>query len=144
MGCAARGERIARHNHLRDALYSTAASAHLAPLREERALIPGEAGRPADVMLPHYEAGRHLLLDVTVVSSLQAGLVDRAAELPGHALQHRHAEKWRKYGEACQAEGMIFRAMTLEVLGGMHEATVSTVKRLGQSLARAGGQRRGR
>ena len=90
-------------------------------------------------MLPHYEAGRHLLLDVTVVSSLQAGLVDRAAELPGHALQHRHAEKWRKYGETCQAEGMVFRAMTFEVLGGMHEATVSTVKRLGQSLARAGG-----
>ena len=38
---------------------------------------------------------------------------------------------------------MVFRAMTFEVLGGMHEATVSTVKRLGQSLARAGGQEEG-
>ena len=43
-----------------------------------------------------------------------------------------------RYGEACQVEGMVFRAMTLEVLGGMHKAIVSTVRRLGQSLARAG------
>ena len=46
-----------------------------------------------------------------------------------------------RYGEACQVEGMVFRAMTLEVLGGMHEA--STVRRLGQSLARARGQKEG-
>ena len=48
-----------------------------------------------------------------------------------------------RYGEACQVEDMVFRAMTLEVLGGMHEAIVSTVRRLGQSLARAGGQKEG-
>ena len=48
-----------------------------------------------------------------------------------------------RYGEACQVEGMVFRAMTLEVLGGMHEAIVSTVRRLGQSLARDGGQNEG-
>ena len=101
VGCAARGERIARHNHLRDALYHTAVSAQLAPAREQQALLPGENSRPADVMLPHFEGGRHLLLDVSVVSSLQAQLVDRAATEPGHALQHRYAEKLRKYGEAC-------------------------------------------
>ena len=38
---------------------------------------------------------------------------------------------------------MVFRAMTLEVLGGMRKATVSTVRRLGQSLARAWGQKEG-
>ena len=55
IGCASQGERIARHNHLRDALYHTAQSASLVPLREERALLPGLAGdrRPADVLLPN-------------------------------------------------------------------------------------------
>ena len=48
-----------------------------------------------------------------------------------------------RYGEACQVKGMVFRAMTLEVLGGMHKAIVSTVRRLGQSLARARGQKEG-
>ena len=45
------------------------------------------------------------------------------------------------YVEACQVKGMVFRAMIIAVLGGMHEAIVSTVRRLGQSLARAGGQK---
>ena len=48
-----------------------------------------------------------------------------------------------RYGEACQVKGMVFRAMTLEVLGGMHKAIVSTVRRLGQSLARVRGQKEG-
>ena len=142
VGCASQGERIARHNHLRDALYHTAVSAHLAPIREDRALLPRihNQARPADVMLPHYAGGLHLALDISVVSSLQAQLVDRAATEPGHALQHRFNEKWRKYGEACQTEGIVFQPMPVEVLGGLHEASVSIVKRLGQSLARAGGQ----
>ena len=38
---------------------------------------------------------------------------------------------------------MVFRTLVMEVLGGMSEATVSTVKRLGQCLARAGGQEEG-
>ena len=58
--------------------YHTAVSASLAPLKEERALLPGTDGRPADVLLPNFAGGRHAALDVTVVSSLQAQLVDRA------------------------------------------------------------------
>ena len=87
-------------------MYNTAASAHLAPLKEERALLPGGV-RPADVLLPHFAAGgRHMAVDVCVVSSLQAQLVDRAAAEPGAALQHRYQQKWDKYGEACLAEGI--------------------------------------
>ena len=52
VSCASQGERIAWHNYLRDALYNTAVSAHLAPLKEERALLPGGV-RPADVLLPN-------------------------------------------------------------------------------------------
>ena len=71
VGCASQGERIARHNHLRDALYHTAVSAHLAPLREERALLPGvhSQARPADVMIPHLAGGLHLAVDISIVSS---------------------------------------------------------------------------
>ena len=142
VGCASQGERIARHNHLRDALFHTAVSAQLAPFREERALLTGmQNARPADVMIPRFGVGgRHLCLDVSVVSSLQSQLVDRAAEEPGYALEHRSREKWNKYGEACQAEGLEFQALPLEVLGGWGDGAVKTIKRLGQALARAGGQ----
>ena len=41
ISCGYEGERISRHNHLRDAIYQTAVQACLGPSREERALIPG-------------------------------------------------------------------------------------------------------
>ena len=94
---------MARQNHLRDALYHTALSVMLAPHSEENALLPGVEARPADVLVPHLIGGRHACIDVCVVSPLQAMFVEKAGTEPGHALRQRHQQKWRKYGEACQA-----------------------------------------
>ena len=64
-------EKIEQHNHLIVALINTAASAHLAPLKEEL-LLPGAHGhgdRPADVLLPNFASiGQHMAVDVCVVS----------------------------------------------------------------------------
>ena len=49
MVCGTGGERIARHNALRDAIHDTAAAAGLAPQKEGRALLPGTKRRPADM-----------------------------------------------------------------------------------------------
>ena len=115
IACASQGERIARHNHLRNAIFHTAVSASLAPLREERALLPGIEQRPADVLLPNFSGGLHCCVDVCVVSSLQTQLVAGAAEEAGYALQHRYTQKWDKYGPACQAEGLVFQPVPVEV-----------------------------
>ena len=80
-----------------------------------------------------------MAVDVCVVSSLQAQLVGRAAAEQGHALTHRYNQKWDKYGEACAAEGVAFQPLPYEVLGGVHEAAASVIKKLGQALARSGG-----
>ena len=69
--------------------------------------------------------------------------VEKAGTEPGHALRQRHQKKWRKYGEACQAEGMSFQPVALETLGGWHEGGVAVVNRPGQALARATGQEEG-
>ena len=69
--CAFGGERIARHNSLRDALHSTAAEAGLAPMKEGRALLPGTDKRPADIFIPHWAGGLDAALDVTVTHPLQ-------------------------------------------------------------------------
>ena len=84
--------------------------------------------------------GKHLPVDVCVVSSLQSKMVCRAAEEPGYAAQTRYAEKWTKYGDLCQAEGLVFQPVPIKVLGGFHEASVRLVKGLGQGLARSSGQ----
>ena len=71
ISCGSDGERIARHNHLRDVLYQTAVSAALAPTKEDRALLPGTDARPADVFIPHWTHGKDTALDVTVVNHMQ-------------------------------------------------------------------------
>ena len=71
IACGGQGERIMRHNDLRDILFNTASKAWLHPAKEEQALLPGTHCRPADVFLPHWSSGRDTALDITVVSSLQ-------------------------------------------------------------------------
>ena len=71
MCCGTGGERIARHNHLRDAVFDTAVAAGLGPVKEGTFLLPGCDRRPADVLLPNWAQGRDAALDVTVVTPLQ-------------------------------------------------------------------------
>ena len=103
-------------------------------------MIPG-GDRPADVLVPHFAVGgRHMAIDVCVVSSLQAQLVERASTDPCHALNYRYQQKWAKYGEACSGEGISFQPLPFEVLGGIHDAASKVISKLGQALARSSGQ----
>ena len=143
ISCGSQGERISRHNHLRDALYYTAVSASLGPTREDRALLPGIEQRPADVLIPHWSGGQDAALDVTVVNPLQIQTTERSAVEPGYALQWRYSQKWSKYGDLCKSEGIDFQALVVSTLGGWHEVATRTIRKLGQALARANGQEEG-
>ena len=140
MCCGSGGERISRHNHLRDHLHETAAAAGLGPVREVRFLIPGEDSRPADVLLPNWIAGQDAALDVTVVNPCQAATVIGAATTAGHALSHAYTRKMRGAADACQQQGVTFLPIVVESFGGWHEAAVREVERLGAALARQSGQ----
>ena len=140
ISCGSKGERIARHNHLRDHLYHTAVCSALSPTREDRAIIPGSDSRPADVLIPNWSGGKDTALDVTVVNPLQTALVNRAATTPGHALTVRFNEKMTKHGEGCRQAGMVFIPMVVETLGGWHESAILQIKKLGAALARHTGE----
>ena len=137
VSCASQGERILRHNHLRDALYHMAVSASLGPTREDRALLPGVDQRPADILLPLWAGGQDCALDITVVSPFQQQALEKASVEPGYALTMRYDQKWRKYGELCRAEGIVFEPLPIETLGGWGDSAVRVLKKLGQALARA-------
>ena len=139
ISCGSQGERIARHNHLRDAIYAMASSAHLAPTKEDRALLPNCDGRPADVLIGHFEAGLHAALDISVINPMQTATVNRAAVEPGFAANMRHEQKLAKYGDRCLAEGIKFCPIVCESTGRWHREAVSILKRIGQALARARG-----
>ena len=96
LSCAQYGDRIARHNLLRDILFETAASAALAPAREVRHLLPGREARPADILLPRWSNGKDAALDVTVTSSLASSHVAGAAASAGAALRKPTQGKCRE------------------------------------------------
>ena len=83
IGCSHEGERIYRHNVIRDAIHETAKQASLAPAKEQSALLPGSQAKPADVYIPGWANGRDAALDVSVVSPLQRELRARAIQRLG-------------------------------------------------------------
>ena len=141
ISCGSAGERISQHNLLRDAVYQTAVTANLAPLREERAILPGTDARPADVLIPNWGVGpKDMAIDVTVVNPLRLDLAQRSASEPGLGLKTAFNTKWRKYGETCDKEGITFCPFVLDTFGAWDSRAVSETKRLGQALARSTGQ----
>ena len=108
VGCGGNGDRIYRHDSLRDALLSAAQSAALAPRKEAPSLIPGSSSRPADVYLPNWKRGQPAALDVTVISTMQQLTRDRASVVPGHALQVGEERKMAAHAEACRSVGIAF------------------------------------
>ena len=136
MVCGTGGERISRHNALRDALYDTAASAGLAPLKEERALLPGNNRRPADILIRHWCGGQDAALDVTVTHPMKDDTRAGAAATPGHAASVTFANKMRGADELCRAEGLKFVPIVAESLGGFHPVAVEQLKKIASALAR--------
>ena len=140
MNCAWQGERISRHNSLRDTLHHTAVKAALGPTKEGQYLLPGEGGKPADIFIPRHAGGKDCALDVTVVNPLQAALVAQAAETPGHALKVAHKRKLDKSWQACNQQGIVFLPLAVESLGAWHKSAVGEIKKLGSALARHTGE----
>lgn len=135
VGCGGSADRIHRHNLLRDALFSTASSAALAPLREVPGLVEGSNSRPADVFLPSWTRGGPTAVDVTVVSPLQKALVKGAAEEAGKSLQVAFGRKLRTHDAACRKEGLSFLPLVVETLGGWEDSALTFVRRLAAAQA---------
>ena len=140
LGCGSQGERIARHNLLRDAMHQTAAAAALGPVKEGRYLLPGRDARPADLLIPRWEGGKDTALDVTVVSALQSAMVAGSATTDGYAVGKAFDRKVARVGEACRQEGIAFVPIAADTLGGWHKVAIQQVKKLGAVLARHRGE----
>ena len=132
MGCGGNGDRIHRHDSIRDVLFAAAQSAALAPRKEVPALIPGSGCRPADVYLPNWLGGRPTALDVSVISPLQQRTLFEAANTPGHALQVGINRKMASHSSDCQSVGVNFIPLIVESLGSWSSETISTVRAIGR------------
>ena len=134
VGCGGNGDRIARHNAIRDVLFLAARSAALAPTREAPSVVPDSHSRPADILLPTWSRGRPAALDVTVISPLQQQTLHAAASTPGHALQVGVQRKLTAHLSACRSAGVDFIPIVLETLGGLAEDTITTIRSIRKAI----------
>ena len=123
MCCGAGGERISRHNNLRDAVYETPVAAGLGPVKEGRFLLPGTDRRPADILVPNWVVGKDAAMDVTIVTPLQAATMPAAAQTAGHALNHAYDQKVNEAEELCWRQGIAFLPLVAETFGGLARHT---------------------
>ena len=100
LACARSRDRIARHDLLRDLIFEAATNASLAPVKEERHLLPGTVARPGDVFIRRWSDGKDAALDVTLTSPLASSNLAAATARPGGALDSAYDRKMRDTAEA--------------------------------------------
>ena len=132
VSCGGNGDRIFQHDALRNALYTAAQSAALAPRREMPSLIPGSKSHPADVYLPHWKQGQPAALDVSVISPLQQLTVSQASSTQGHALLVGEGRKISAHAAPCASVGVSFIPLMVETLGGWSDKASDTIRSIGQ------------
>ena len=72
--CIGGGDRISRHNSIRNKAFQFCQSAGLRPQLEKTALLkngPNERLRPADIYIPSFKIGQQAALDLAVTSGLK-------------------------------------------------------------------------
>ena len=134
VGCGGNGDRIHRHNSIRDAIFTAAQSAALAPRRESPHLIPNRQSRPADIFLPNWDRGRPAALDISVICPLQRLTIQGAAASPGHALQVGESRKRDLHHAPCASAGISFIPLLFESLGGLSSLSSQTISAIGLHL----------
>ena len=118
ISCGGNGDRIHRHNFLRDVTFSVAQSAALSPRKELPSLIPGCSSKRADVFLPHWTHGRPAALDVSVISPFQVLTVWGSAQVQGHTLKVGEQRKRSAYDLMCRSVGVTFCLLIVETFAG--------------------------
>jgi hypothetical protein len=126
--CASGGDRISRHNVLRDCLFSLCQSAGLSPRKEEQ--HPDDLSRPGDVFLPIWSLGRPAALDISVTHPLQAATVIQAAGTGGFAATQRVIAKTTRYSEACATFGIDFIPIVFETFGALGDVSLECLKKI--------------
>ena len=142
LSCSSDGDRIHRHNAIRDDVRDSCRRAQLNPRREPRHLLEESGEKPADVWLPTFDMGREAALDVVCTSPCTDSVYRQAASQQGFAAAQAEAAKRHKSLEKCEQAGILFLPVAVEVFGGWGETALAVIRRIGSLLAEASGRSR--
>jgi hypothetical protein len=135
--CGTGGDRIWRHDVVKDAIYHMCQAAGLNPRKESH--VSSSNDRPGDIFLPCWSLGQPAAFDVSITSPLQPAILLSAAESSHAASGAREAQKMKKYAAMCSQEGVNFVPLVFETFGAVGEAGEEALVR----MARAWGDKTG-
>ena len=144
--CACLGDRVARHNSARNAVYRSAAAAGCCPDLERSGLLPprpddpaGNANlrRPADVYIPTWEGGSPAAFDLAITSPQRIEVVATAARTAGAAaVQYEETKRtFLNTAEICATQGIQFLPLVAETSGGWGPTGLKTISKLAKRTA---------
>jgi hypothetical protein len=128
--CACGGDRVKRHNLLRNALAARLSSAGFSPELERPGLLPADpesvttssasGRRPADIWVPSWNLHGGVALDLAVTSGLRVDVLPTTAADGGHPAVSYEGRKCRHANteQACKAAGFAFLPVVAEACGG--------------------------
>jgi hypothetical protein len=118
--CRCWGGRIYRHHALANVLATYMQSAHHNPQREKG--FDG-ASRPADVLIPHWELGQPLAIDLAVTHPLQPNNTQKAGDRTSGSWASDYARAFKDQQAApLAAHGVAFAPLVVETYGSWDPA----------------------
>ena len=129
--CDCSGDRIKRHNAIRDCLFDACSAAAWGPVKEMPFLIPGSSEKPADVFIPNFSSGKGLVIDTAVTCPLQPKFFHNSSISQGFACnEYAQSVKVKNFGNKVTSEGHIYLPFVVESFGGFSEGVSDLVDRM--------------
>jgi hypothetical protein len=129
--CAKYGDRISKHDHVRDIFLHYLRMGALSSrkvIREAKGLITNKKDKPADIFVTNWSGGRKMALDVTIVNPQRNDLVDASAAEAGVGAAEGERVKMTKCAEKCKKHGFEFIPLAFETFGGYGKMAIPVVK----------------
>jgi hypothetical protein len=130
--CKKAQSRIVRHQQINDIVARSLTAAGVPTTKEPVGLSRLDGKRPDGMTLIPYQAGKTLVWDVTVVSTLADSYVAAAAREAGEVAEQAAARKCVKYAELPSTYS--FLPIAVETLGPMNVAALEFFVELGHRI----------
>ena len=113
--CDCSGDRIKRHNAIRDCLFDSCVAAYWARVKEIPFLLAGSSERPADIFIPNFTHGKGLVIDTAVTCPLQRTFLHNSLQVIGFSCNKYADEvKSKPFNARVDSEGFDYLPFVVE------------------------------
>lgn len=133
--CGCQGDRIRRHNLLRNFFFKECERALMEPVLEPPNLVRNSGEKPADWGIPDLRPGVFQAYDVAVTDPTQSALLPASSVTRAAAAESYAEAKFRKYSVALQDGSLRLTPVVLETFGAFSKSAAEFVSDLARWIA---------